>query len=245
MEAVAKMPEGNRHVEKRAAAPFHGLTPFTMLDFPDRVACIVWVAGCNMRCGYCHNPQIVLGQGSIGEEETFEFLIRRRGLLDGVVLSGGEATSWPGLFDFATKVKAMGFALKLDTNGLRPDVLAHLLEGQLLDRIALDYKAPLTKFRRVTGVKAWSRFSSTLDLLCSQNTVPFEVRTTVHSDLLDEEDVLTMASDLAGRGYRGTYAIQQAVSGELRSTLGDLPENKLSINQLRLSAESQITLRFR
>lgn len=93
MEAVAKMPEGNRHVEKRAAAPFHGLTPFTMLDFPDRVACIVWVAGCNMRCGYCHNPQIVLGQGSIGEEEILEFLTRRQGLLDGVVLSGGEATN--------------------------------------------------------------------------------------------------------------------------------------------------------
>lgn len=245
MGSVATRTKRERRVEQRAAVPFHAITPFTMLDFPDRVACIVWVAGCNMRCGYCHNPQIVLGQGSMGEEEIFEFLTRREGLLDGVVLSGGEATSWRGLFDFATKVKAMGFALKLDTNGLRPDVVARLLEGQLLDRIALDYKAPPTKFRRVTGVKAWSRFSSTLDLLCGQNAVPFEVRTTIHSDLLDEEDVLAMASDLAGRGYRGTYAIQQAVSGEVRSTLGDLPDNKLSINQLRLSAESQITLRFR
>ncbi len=239
------MPEGNRHVEKRAAAPFHGLTPFTMLDFPDRVACIVWVAGCNMRCGYCHNPQIVLGQGSIGEEEILEFLTRRQGLLDGVVLSGGEATNWRGLCDFATKVKAMGFALKLDTNGLRPDVVARMLKARLLDRIALDYKAPPTKFRRVTGVKAWSRFSSTLDLLCSQDAVPFEVRTTIHSDLLGEEDVLIIANDLAGRGYCGTYAIQQAVSGEVRSTLGDLPENKLSMNQLMLSAETQITLQFR
>ena len=245
MEAVAKMPEGNRHVEKRAAAPFHGLTPFTMLDFPDRVACIVWVAGCNMRCGYCHNPQIVLGQGSIGEEEILEFLTRRQGLLDGVVLSGGEATNWRGLCDFATKVKAMGCALKLDTNGLRPDVVARMLKARLLDRIALDYKAPPTKFRRVTGVKAWSRFSSTLDLLCSQDAVPFEVRTTIHSDLLGEEDVLIIANDLAGRGYCGTYAIQQAVSGEVRSTLGDLPENKLSMNQLMLSAETQITLQFR
>lgn len=245
MEAVAKLPEGKRRVERRAAAPFHGLTPFTMLDFPDRVACIVWVAGCNMRCGYCHNPQIVLGQGSIGEKEIMEFLIRRRGLLDGVVLSGGEATSWPGLFDFATKVKAMGFSLKLDTNGLRPDVLAQLLEARLLDRIALDYKAPPAKFQRVTGVKAWSRFSSTLDALCSQNAVPFEVRTTVHTDLLDEEDVLAMARDLAGRGYHSPYAIQAVVIDSDRPTLAPLNEQSEGLDEVLLQQQSPLELVFR
>lgn len=245
MGSVATRTKGERCSKRRAAAPFHAVTPFTMLDFPDRVACIVWVAGCNMRCGYCHNPQIVLGQGSIGEEEIFEFLIRRQGLLDGVVLSGGEATSWPGLFEFATKVKAMGFALKLDTNGLRPDVLAQLLEAQLLDRVAFDYKAPPTKFQRVTGVKAWSRFSSTLDLLCSQNAVPFEVRTTVHSDLLGEKDILTMASDLAGRGYRGTYAIQTAVIDPDRPTLGPLGQQTRSLDTARLQQYSPLELVFR
>lgn len=95
-----------------------------MQDFPDSTACILWVAGCNMRCGYCHNPQIVLGKGVLSEADVLNFLHRRKGLLDGVVLSGGEATAWPGLIAFTTRVKAMGFAVKLDTNGLRPDVLA-------------------------------------------------------------------------------------------------------------------------
>ena len=109
-----------------------------MLDFPGCAACIVWIAGCNMRCGYCHNPQIVLGKGRIGEGAVMDFLTRRRGLLDGVVLSGGEATTWSGLANFAEKVKAMGFAIKLDTNGLAPGVTPRLLEEKLLDRLALD-----------------------------------------------------------------------------------------------------------
>ena len=88
-----------------------------MQDFPDSTACILWVAGCNMRCGYCHNPQIVLGKGVLSEADVLNFLHRRKGLLDGVVLSGGEATAWPGLIAFTTRVKAMGFAVKLDTNG--------------------------------------------------------------------------------------------------------------------------------
>lgn len=226
-------------------APFHAITPFTMLDFPDLCACILWVAGCNMRCGYCHNPQIVLGKGTIGEAEAIAFLQRRVGLLDGVVLSGGEATTWPGLVRFAARVKAMGFAVKLDTNGLRPDVVMRLLEGRLVDRIALDYKAPPARFRQVTATTAYSRFSTTLELLCGQSDVPFEVRTTVHTGLLDEDDVLAMARDLAARGYSGRYAVQRAATGRDRPTLGCLVPEERAIDIARLEAESPIALAVR
>lgn len=226
-------------------APFHAITPFTMLDFPGLCACIVWVAGCNMRCGYCHNPQIVLGKGTIGEEEAIDFLERRQGLLDGVVLSGGEATTWPGLAGFAARVKTLGFAIKLDTNGLRPDVVARLIERRLVDQIALDYKAPPARFRHVTATNAYRQFSITLDLLCAQDAVPFEVRTTLHTGLLGEDDVLTMARDLAARRYRGTYAVQRAVIDPDRSTLGQMTVETRPPDIACLETESPIELVIR
>lgn len=234
-----------RGVSRALSAPFHAITPFTMLDFPDRTACILWVAGCNMRCRYCHNPQIVLSCGTIGEDHVLGFLQSRRGLLDGVVFSGGEATNWPGLARFMVEAKRLGFAIKLDTNGLRPDVVRCLLEEELLDQVALDYKAPQARFRKVTTVTAFDRFEETLNLLCTQTKVQFEVRTTLHADLLGENDILAMACELASQGYQGTFAIQQAISGEDRPTLGALCENRPSIDQLWLSANSPIPLEFR
>lgn len=225
--------------------PFHAITPFTMLDFPDGIACILWVAGCNMRCGYCHNPQIVLGKGVLSEADVLNFLRRRTGLLDGVVLSGGEATAWPGLIAFTAQVKAMGFAVKLDTNGLRPDVVARLLAARLIDRIALDYKAPPGRFRAVTGTCAYRKFSLTLDLLCAQQSVPFEVRTTVHHALLEDQDVLDMAGDLAARGYRGNYTVQQAIAGPDRPTLGNLAHAGRPFDMARLATSSPIAMSFR
>lgn len=227
------------------ARPFHAITPFTMQDFPDSTACILWVAGCNMRCSYCHNPQIVMGKGVLSEADVLDFLRRRIKLLDGVVLSGGEATAWPGLIAFTVQVKAMGFAVKLDTNGLRPDVVARLLAARLVDRIALDYKAPSGKFRAVTGTSAYRKFSATLDLLCTQQVVPFEVRTTVHHTLLEEQDVLDIAGDLAARGYCGNYTVQQAIAGADRPTLGNLAHAGRPFNMARLAASSPMAMSFR
>lgn len=234
--------EGEEGIARRGGTPFHAITPFTMLDYPGRIACILWVAGCNMRCRYCHNPQIVLGTGTLGEEDALAFLQRRRGLLEAVVFSGGEATTWPGLVAFIGKVRRLGFAIKLDTNGLRPDILARLVEERLLDRVALDYKAPASHFHAVTGAKAFARFSRSLDLLCRQDAIPFEVRSTIHADLLGEEDILAMARDLSRRGYRGTYALQRAIAGPDRPTLGNLPTNPHPIDSARLARLSPLEL---
>ncbi len=244
---MVTLAEGDRPERKRlrVVRPFHAITPFTLLDFPGRSACILWVAGCNMRCGYCHNPDIVLGKGTLREDDAMAFLRRRQGLLDGVVLSGGEATTWPGLGDFAAQVKATGFEVKLDTNGLRPDVVAQLLDHRLIDFVALDYKAPPERFRAVTGTAAFARFASTLDLLCGQDRVTFEVRTTVHDALLDEGDILAIATDLARRGYQGRLAVQQAVVEPDRPLLGSLPPPGRKLDRQWLAAQTTLRLEFR
>lgn len=208
--------------------PVYAVTPFTMLDYPGKAACIVWLAGCNMRCAYCHNPQIVRSKGRNEIGKVLAFLERRRGLLDGVVLSGGEATLYPGLLSFAEHVKAMGFAVKLDTNGTRPAAIRSLLAAGVLDFVALDFKAPVKKFQAITGLQGWCGFSETLDMLLARHGFSCEIRTTIHSDLLDESDVNAIIYDLDVRGYDGVYYLQNFKADNERPTLGALrPQSRL------------------
>ncbi len=191
--------------------PIYDITPFTLLDYPDKTACIIWYAGCNMRCGYCYNPDIVLGKGKISIEEVLQFLITRRGLLDGVVMSGGECTLHPSLIDFALEVKALGMQVKIDTNGSRPEVLKRLYENETLDYVALDFKATPQKFQSVTQSELFLPFEKSLSFLI-QNQIPFEVRTTVHSQQLSSEDICKMRDYLFKKGYRDTYFLQHYVN---------------------------------
>ncbi len=215
---------------KKEVLPIYGVTPFTMLDYPGKIACIIWFAGCNMRCGYCHNPQIVKGKGRGTVEEVLNFLEKRKGLLDGVVLSGGEATSYKGLRSFIIQIRSFNYSVKLDTNGLRPNFIKKLLNEGLLDFVALDYKAPPYKFKEVTGVAKYSHFNDTLDLLCEQNNISFEVRTTVHTDLLDEEDISFIINDLNNRKFSGNYYIQNFCGDNERPTLNHLMAQKKEFN---------------
>ena len=231
--------------EKPAALPIYSVTPFTMLDFPRHTACIIWFSGCNMRCGYCHNPQIVKGKGRGKIEDVIHFLQKRRGLLDGVVLSGGEASLYPGLPDFIRLIKKIGYAVKLDTNGTRPDIIQGFLKQGWLDYIALDYKAPPEKFRKVTGISRYENFRETLAMLCAQKSVPFEVRTTVHTDLMDENDVSSIIRDLDLLNYQGSYYIQNFRSDNDRPTLGFLPAQKRTLDISRLPLPENFTLEFR
>lgn len=203
--------------------PVFSISPFTLLDYPDRTACILWFAGCNMRCGYCYNPEIVLGKGKLSWKNVQEFLLGRRRLLDGVVFSGGECTIHPQIIPFAREIKRMGFELKVDTNGSRPDVLRQLLEGNLVDYVALDFKALPEKYWEVTRSDLFSAFQKSLEVLLDA-TVQFEVRTTVHSDQLTDADLQNMESWLRRKGYSGTYFFQH-FRGD-KQTLGELGESK-------------------
>lgn len=227
------------------AAPVYAVTPFTLLDFPGRTACIVWFSGCAMRCGYCHNPQIVRSKGRCSQDRVLSFLESRRGLLDGVVLSGGEATQHPGLADFTRRVKDMGFALKLDTNGIRPETVARLLADGLLDYVALDYKAPHQKFHAVTQSKNWPAFERTLSLLIRQSAIDYEIRTTVHTALLDEDDINRIIAHLETLQYRGIYYVQNFRHDPQGATLGGLPPQARILNRDALAAPRGFTIRYR
>ncbi len=207
-------------MQKGSTVSIYSITPFTMLDFPDNTACIIWFAGCNMTCHYCYNPEIVCGKGRHSYDDALAFLDSRKGLLDGVVLSGGECTLHPDIRDFALEIHKRGFKIKLDTNGSKPEVIASMVRDELLSYIALDFKAPFFKYSDVTGMADADSFDQSLRFLVGSN-IPFEVRTTYHSALMNEDDLLFMQKHLLKFGYRGAHFIQNILDGS--PTLNSLP----------------------
>jgi len=160
-----------------------------------------------MRCLYCYNPEIVRGKGTLSFEKILSFLHSRKNLLDAVVFSGGECVLHKNIIPLIAEVKKMGFLVKIDTNGSSPDTMQQLLNQNLINYIALDYKAPKSKFQSITQSDLYDSFEKTLDLIL-KTTIPFEVRTTYHSDLLTEEDLLKMVVFLESKNYAGNYYIQ-------------------------------------
>jgi len=212
--------------------PIEDITPFSALDYPEHLSAIIWFAGCNMRCQYCYNPEIVFSKGSKSIDEALVFLRARVGLLDGVVLSGGEATFYSGITTFCEQLKRLGYKIKLDTNGTYDEVLKELIEKELVDYIALDYKAPPQKFSALTKNHQFGSIEKSLMVLI-ESDVNFEVRTTLHSDLLNEEDINTIIDDLYLKGYRGSYYIQKFVEdvdtiGKISNPLKVFDKEKIS-----------------
>lgn len=182
-----------------------GLIKFTLIDFPGRPAAVVFTQGCNFRCRYCHNPELVyphMFSEPVAMEEIYSFLKRRQGTLEGVVVSGGEPTLHEDLPSFMADLKAMGYATKLDTNGTRPDMLKSLLDAKLLDYIAMDIKAPLEKYSLITGVDFNPEvLKQSMDLI-RQSGVDYEFRTTYDKEVLTDEDISTITQRLDGKNYR-------------------------------------------
>ncbi|NLI21830.1 MAG: anaerobic ribonucleoside-triphosphate reductase activating protein [Clostridiales bacterium] len=175
---------------------FAGMVRASFVDDPGQIACVLFVPGCNYDCFYCHNRPLLSGpQQRIPEEEALAFLQKRVGRLDSVVVTGGEPTLQPGLIPFLRKAKALGYRLKLDTNGSRPDVVAQVLETGLCSYFAVDYKAPASRYAELCRGDADAAATlATLELLRTAG-VDFEARTTVIPQLTPE-DLLRMAREL-------------------------------------------------
>ena len=198
-----------------------GLMPVSLSDFPGRVAAVVFTQGCNFRCPFCHNGNLISMDRQrsdlLREEEVFSMLAARRGKLGGVVISGGEPTLQPDLPDFLRALKHLGYALKLDTNGSRPEVLARVLP--LVDYVAMDLKAPLLCYERLAGVAvAPEKIGQSIELLASSG-IEHEFRTTAVEPLLDEHDLDEIRSLVpAGSKYRvQSFRPENALADWLRS----------------------------
>ena len=192
-----------------------GIQKMTLLDFPGKCACTVFLAGCNLRCPFCHNASLVLTspEPAMTEEEFFAFLKKRKGLLDGVCITGGEPTLRKDLPDFIRKIKEMGYLVKLDTNGSNPGMLGKLLEEKLLDYVAMDIKNCPDRYAATCGnVDILPQVEQCLTLLRDSN-VEYELRTTCVKPFHD-----TQAMEAIGKWLSGTqnYYLQAFVdSGDL------------------------------
>ncbi len=179
---------------------FGGLEKCTLIDYPGKTACVVYTIGCNFRCPYCHNPELVdeTVTETFSEEEVLAFLDTRKGLLDGVVITGGEPTLHNDLLLFMEKVKEKGFLVKLDSNGTRPDVLKEAVARKLVDYIAMDIKAPLANYSgAVARPVDIEKIQESITFLIT-SPVDYEFRTTIVKSLLSEEDILTIGKEIEG-----------------------------------------------
>lgn len=182
-----------------------GIQQFTLLDYPERTACVVFTPGCNFRCGYCHNPEFVLPDkikamrsSFVDETIFFRFLDRRRGRLDGVVVSGGEPTLMPDIVPFFENIKGRGFLAKLDTNGNRPEVVRTLLDRGLVNYIAMDVKTALPAYAELAGRGAIpERIQESMDLI-KKSRIAYEFRTTLIKELHTQDVLNSMANSMAG-----------------------------------------------
>ena len=172
-----------------------GIQKLTLLDYPGRVACTVFLNGCNFRCPYCHNAEL-LGEAEpvMSLEELLAFLKKRQGILDGVCITGGEPTLHPELLELIRSIRALGYAVKLDTNGYRPEVLGALLGEGLLDYVAMDLKNGPEAYALAVGLPAvdLDRVGESIRLLLDSGT-EFELRTTVVHPLHSDETLTSMA----------------------------------------------------
>ena len=180
----------------------HGFQKTTLLDYPGHVAATVFVGGCNFRCPFCHNGQLVLdaaGQPVIPEEEVLAYLKKRRGVLEGVCITGGEPTLQEDLVVFIRSLKDLGYLVKLDTNGYRPEVLGYLLQEGLLNYVAMDIKATSKKYSLAAGMSAF-QFEQIMESirLLMKGMVPYEFRTTVVKGIHVAEDFEEIGKMLQG-----------------------------------------------
>lgn len=209
--------------------PIYNITPFTLLDYPNKSACILWYCGCNMRCLYCYNPEIVLGKGTLPFSEVISFLKKRIGLLDAVVFSGGECLIHKNIIEQIREVKALGFLIKIDTNGSNSLVLQQLIAENLIDYVALDFKTVRSKFQEITNSNLFIEFEKSFETLLNNN-VKFEIRTTYHSNLISNDDLKEMSNYLESKKYLGNYYIQSFKNNV--ETIGKLPAS-LRIKETR------------
>ncbi len=212
-----------------------GLVSFTTIDYPGKLACVLFLVGCPIRCAYCSNPHLIpMGAGEYDPEKVFDWLKTRVGKLEAVVFSGGEALMHgPALFEYIRRVRELGFKIGLHTNGFYPENLA--TAADLIDWVGIDYKATKDNYEKLTGVNiAYDRMIKSLDVLAKTGTEA-EVRTTCDPRFVTPDDLRKIAHDVAARGFK-KFAVQKYIphfEDETHGTTSAMRESFFNDNALR------------
>lgn len=211
-----------------------GLQKLTLLDYPGKLACTVFLAGCNFRCPFCHNASLVTAISSehFSEEDVLSFLKKRQGKLEGVCITGGEPLLCDGLDIFIAKIKELGYLVKLDTNGSNPKLLKELIDKKLVDYVAMDVKNSVEKYPETVGLQKMDVIPvmQSVSLLTS-GVVDYEFRTTIVKQLHSRESILEMGKWL--KGAKALYLQQFEDSGDLISLESLSAHSKETMEEFR------------
>ncbi len=177
-----------------------GLQKFSTLDYPDHLCCVIFTGGCNFRCPYCHNPEMItpdLDTPLLDLDEILEFLKNRQGKLEAVCITGGEPSIHADLPDLIKSIRELGFKVKLDTNGTNPDMLAKLYAENLLDYVAMDMKYPVARYTELTTYPDTDRIQKSIKIIMDSG-VDYEFRSTIMPRLHTAEEIHAMGKDVQG-----------------------------------------------
>lgn len=191
-----------------------GMNKLTLIDYPEKVAAIIFTQGCNFKCSYCHNSGLIplTGDNIVTEEEVFDYLTKRKNILDGVVVSGGEPLIHNDIIPFIKKIKDLGLKVKLDTNGSNPKKLKELLDNKLIDYVAMDIKNSFDHYHLITGVKVNELIKESIALLLKSN-IDYEFRTTIIKEYHDIDELRKILSYIGPKSkyYLQNYQYNDAV----------------------------------
>lgn len=217
-----------------------GFQPVTLLDYPEKVAAIIFTSGCNMRCPFCYNYKLVLPQylekeKSFKEDVVIDFLKKRKKYLDGLVITGGEPMVQQDLPQFLRKMKEIGYEIKLDTNGLLPDKLEALIEEGLIDYVAMDIKGPLDVYDKYCGVEGGQPVRQSISTIMKSG-LPYEFRTTLAKGLHTSADIAKIGIEIAGCDlyFLQNFRNEPTLDGEMKVSSFTQKE----MEEMRQEAES-------
>ena len=176
-----------------------GFQKTSLLDYPDEISAIVWTVGCNFNCPFCYNVDLIKGKVDFfSEEGILDYLKKRKGLLDGLVITGGEPLMQKDIIDFCEKIKKLGYLVKIDTNGMYPEKLQELIDKKLIDYISMDVKAPKKKYNELSGVKTdIKKIEKSIDIIRSCD-INYEFKTTFVPGLLTKHNIIEICKWLKG-----------------------------------------------
>ncbi len=191
-----------------------GLQKTSLIDWPENICSVVFIAGCNLRCPFCHNPELVLPEeiekiDAISENELLTALVERKRFIDGVCVTGGEPLMSPDIVKLLHKIKDKGFVIKLDTNGTVPSLLKKIIDDGLVDYIAMDIKGPKEKYHMITGTKVNVKLIEESVKIIQESGVPYEFRTTVVKGMIEPSDIVAIGDWLSGSS---AYYLQHFIS---------------------------------